>query len=149
MIKVESGSHIQDLEPEASDLVIITTKSQMTESVITELSGVYDKDLRVVCLQNGVRNEEIAVHSFRNVYAGLVFFGAVQLEPASISLPQGLTVAVGCYPKGVDDTARQFCEDLTNAGFKALASAHVMSMKWGKLVANLNNATHAVTGYWL
>jgi 2-dehydropantoate 2-reductase len=22
-------------------------------------------------------------------------------------------------------------------------------MKWGKLVANLNNATHAITGYWL
>jgi 2-dehydropantoate 2-reductase len=24
-----------------------------------------------------------------------------------------------------------------------------MSMKWGKLIANLNNATHTITGYWL
>ena len=24
-----------------------------------------------------------------------------------------------------------------------------MAMKWGKLVANLNNATHAITDYWL
>jgi 2-dehydropantoate 2-reductase len=24
-----------------------------------------------------------------------------------------------------------------------------MAMKWGKLVANLNNATHTITGYWL
>ncbi len=149
VVKVESVSHIQDLKPETGDIVVITTKSQMTESVIGELAAVYDKGLRVVCLQNGARNEEIARRRFQNVYAGLVFFSAVQLEPASISLPQGLTVAVGCYPKGVDDTARQLCGDLIRAGFDALASGHVMPMKWGKLVANLNNATHAITGYWL
>ena len=40
-------------------------------------------------------------------------------------------------------------EDLNRAGFDALASAYVMAMKWGKLVANLNNATHTITGYWL
>lgn len=149
VVKVESGSRIQDLKPETSDIVVITTKSQMTESVIGELAAVYDKELRVVCLQNGARNEEIARRRFENVYAGLVFFSAVQLEPTSISLPQGLTVAVGCYPKGVDDTARQLCDDLRCAGFDALASGHVMAMKWGKLVANLNNATHAITDYWL
>jgi 2-dehydropantoate 2-reductase len=149
VVKVESGSHIQDLKPETDDIVVITTKSQMTESVIGELAGAYDKETRVVCLQNGARNEGIARRRFENVYAGLVFFSAVQLEPTSISLPQGLTVAVGCYPKGVDDTARQLCDDLTSAGFDALASGHVMAMKWGKLVANLNNATHAITGYWL
>ncbi|MFY9609079.1 MAG: ketopantoate reductase family protein [Blastocatellia bacterium] len=149
VVKVESGSHIRDLKPDSSDIVVITTKSQMTESVIGELAVVYNKELRVVCLQNGTRNEEIARRTFENVYAGLVFFSAVQLEPTSISLPQGLTVAVGCYPKGVDNTARELCDDLTRAGFDTLASGYVMSMKWGKLVANLNNATHAITGYWL
>ena len=44
---------------------------------------------------------------------------------------------------------RDLCAELTNAGFEAMASAHVMSMKWGKLVANLNNATTTITGYWL
>ncbi|HSO74517.1 MAG TPA: 2-dehydropantoate 2-reductase, partial [Blastocatellia bacterium] len=149
VVKVESASHLQDLKPERRDIVVITTKSQMTESVVKELAGVYDRELRVVCLQNGARNEELARRTFENIYAGLVFFSAVQLEPASISLPQGLKVAVGCYPEGVDDTARRMCDDLTGAGFDALASSYVMPMKWGKLVANLNNATHAITGYWL
>jgi 2-dehydropantoate 2-reductase len=149
VVKVESASHIQDLKPDRSDIVVITTKSQMTESVTNELAGAYDRELRVVCLQNGARNEEIARRRFENIYAGLVFFSAVQLEPAFISLPQGLKVAVGCYPEGIDDTARQMCDDLTRAGFDAVASGYVMSMKWGKLVANLNNATHAITGYWL
>ena len=133
VVKVESASRIQDLKPGRGDIVVITTKSQVTESVIDELAGVYERELRVVCLQNGARNEEIARRTFENIYAGLVFFSAVQLAPGSISLPQGLKVAVGCYPEGVDDTARQMCNDLTRAGFDALASSHVMPMKWGKL----------------
>jgi 2-dehydropantoate 2-reductase len=148
-VRAEAVTGIRDLKPENRDIVIITTKSQVTESVIDELAGVYDNKVRVVCLQNGVRNEEIARRRFENVYAGLVFFSAVQLEPASVSLPQGLTVAIGCYPNGVNDTARRLCDELTRAGFDAVCSAYVMAMKWGKLVANLNNATHAITGYWL
>jgi 2-dehydropantoate 2-reductase len=148
-VTAEAVTDIRDAKPESGDIVVITTKSQMTESVIDELVRVYDNQLRVVCLQNGVRNEEIARRRFENVYAGLVFFSAVQLEPTSISLPQGLTVAIGCYPNGIDDTSQQICAELSRAGFEALASAYVMSMKWGKLVANLNNATHAITDYWL
>jgi 2-dehydropantoate 2-reductase len=148
-VTAEAVTNIRDAKPESGDVVVITTKSQMTEPVIDELARVYDNRLRVVCLQNGVRNEEIASRRFKNVYAGLVFFSAVQLDPTSISLPQGLTVAIGCYPNGVDDTSEQLCNELSRAGFKALASAYVMPMKWGKLVANLNNATHAITDYWL
>jgi 2-dehydropantoate 2-reductase len=148
-VKAEAVTGISDLNPQAGDIVIITTKSQTTARAVDDLSEVYDRTLRVVCLQNGVRNEELAARKFENVYAGLVFFSAVQLQPYTISLPQGLTVAVGRYPSGVDDTARQLCQDLASAGFDAIASAHVMAMKWGKLVANLNNATHAITGYWL
>ena len=148
-VTAEAVTDIRDAKAESDDVVVITTKSQMTESVIDELVCVYDNRLRVVCLQNGVRNEEIASQRVKNVYAGLVFFSAVQLEPTSISLPQGLTVAIGCYPNGVDDTSEQLCNELSRADFKALASAYVMPMKWGKLVANLNNATHAITDYWL
>ena len=148
-VNAEAVTSIRELNPENRDIVIITTKSQMTGQVVEELAEMYDSKLRVVCLQNGVRNEEIACRKFENVYAGLVFFSAVQLEPRSISLPQGLTVSIGCYPNGVDEMARQICDDLARAGFDAPASAHVMAMKWGKLVANLNNATHAITGYWL
>jgi 2-dehydropantoate 2-reductase len=148
-VRAEAVTDIRELSPEHSDIVVITTKSQMTKPIIDQLAGVYDNKVRVVCLQNGVRNEEIARLRFENVYAGLVFFSAVQLEPASISLPQGLTVALGCYPEGVDDIARQFCDELTMSGFDAVCSPYVMAMKWGKLVANLNNATHAITDYWL
>lgn len=148
-VSVDAVTAARELSPESGDVAFITTKSQATEAAADELRESYDETLPVVCLQNGVRNEEIAARRFQRVYAGLVFLSAVQLEPSVITLPQGRTVAIGCHPGGVDDMARDLCADLKRAGFEAMASAYVMSMKWGKLVANLNNATTTITGYWL
>lgn len=148
-VKVEAVTSVSDLTPDPDDVAFITTKSQATETAVNELLDRYDETLPVVCLQNGVRNEEIAARSFDRVYAGLVFLSAVQLEPSVVTMPQGRVVAVGCYPTGVDDLARFLCSELVAAGFETMASAYVMSMKWGKLVANLNNATTTITGYWL
>jgi 2-dehydropantoate 2-reductase len=147
--RLDAVTGVGDLAPEGGDAIVITTKSQDTEQAIEELAAVYDRASPVVCLQNGVSNEEIAARRFDNVYAGLVFFSAVQLEPSLITLPRGRAVAIGCYPAGVDDRARKFCDDLNRAGFDAVASAHVMAMKWSKFVINLNNATFAITGYWV
>ncbi|MGA9767596.1 MAG: 2-dehydropantoate 2-reductase [Blastocatellia bacterium] len=149
IVKLDAVTTARELEPESGDVLIITTKSQTTESVIEELAEVYDSSTPVVCLQNGVRNEEAAARRFRNVYAGLVFLSASQMEPSIIQRTQGDTIAVGRYPEGVDPLAEHISDDLRRAGFEAIASAHVMAMKWGKFVMNLNNATHAITGYYI
>lgn len=147
--KVDAVTAASSLAPEPGDMLVITTKSQATEQATEELAAVYDRDSPVVCLQNGISNEEIAARRFDNVYAGLVFFSAVQLEPALITLPRGRAIAIGCYPAGVDDRAQGFCDDLNRAGFEAVASSHVRAMKWSKFLVNLNNATYAITGYWV
>ncbi|HYP27175.1 MAG TPA: 2-dehydropantoate 2-reductase [Blastocatellia bacterium] len=147
--KAYAVTEARRLAPESGDVLVIATKSQATEAAVDELSEIYDRATPIVCLQNGVRNEEIAARRFDNVYAALVMLSAVQLEPSVIRLPRGRDIAIGLYPEGVDDLSLRMCEDLTRAGFDCIASAHVMAMKWGKLVANLNNATHAITGYWL
>ncbi|HXU37666.1 MAG TPA: 2-dehydropantoate 2-reductase [Blastocatellia bacterium] len=148
-VTAEAVTAVGELTREDGDVALITTKSQASEEAVRELSEAYDGTLPVVCLQNGVRNEEIAAARFKTVYAGLVFFSAVQLEPSLITMPQGRTIAIGCYPEGLDDRALHICADLKRAGLEVLPSAHVMSMKWGKLIANLNNATTTITGYWL
>lgn len=145
----EALTDARRLQPGSDDVVFITTKSQATEAAVEELSTIYDRSTPVVSLQNGIRNEELAAQKFDNVYAGLVMLSAVQLEPEIITMPRGRDIAIGLYPNGVDDLSRQLCADLRRAGFEAIASAHVLAMKWGKLIANLNNATNAITGYWL
>jgi 2-dehydropantoate 2-reductase len=147
--KVDAVTSVFHLTPETGDTLVITTKSQATGEAVKELASVYDISSPVVCLQNGVSNEEVAAQRFKNVYAGLVFFSAVQLEPALIALPRGRAIAIGCYPVGVDDRAEGICHDLNRAGFDAVASDQVMAMKWSKFVVNLNNATYAITGYWV
>ncbi len=148
-VKLDAVTSARELEPEPGDLIFITTKSQHTEDVVKELAGVYPPSARVVCFQNGVRNEEIAARRFENVYAGLVFFSAVQLEPEIITMPRGRQVAIGRFPEGIDDMARQICTDLARAGLEVTCSVHVMAMKWSKFLVNLNNATCAITGYYV
>jgi len=131
------------------DVVIFAMKSQVMEEAVTELAAVCDRKVPVICLQNGIRNEEIAARRFDNVYAALVFLSAVQLDPQRITMPRGRSIVIGLYPNSVDELSQGMCEDLTGAGFEALASSYTMAMKWGKLVANLNNATHTITGFWL
>jgi 2-dehydropantoate 2-reductase len=147
--KLDAVTDACHLAPEGDDTLVITTKSQATEQAVKELAALYGRSAPVVCLQNGVSNEEMAARRFDDVYAGLVFFSAVQLEPALITLPRGRAIAIGRYPAGVDDRAERFCDDLNRAGFDAVASSHVMAMKWSKFVVNLNNATFAITGYWV
>jgi 2-dehydropantoate 2-reductase len=147
--KASTVNHASQLQYEEGDVVVFAMKSQVMEAAVEELAAVCDKKIPVVCLQNGVRNEEIAARRFDNVYAALVFLSAVQLAPHRINLPRGRSIVIGLYPDCVDELAQHMCEDLSRAGFEALASKYTMAMKWGKLVANLNNATHTITGYWL
>lgn len=149
IFKADAVTSAQDLTFGEGDVVIIATKSQVMDEVIEELAAHCDPSTPVVCLQNGVSNERVASRRFTNVYAGLLMLSAVQVEPQLVVMPMGRHIAVGLYPEGVDERARRMCEDLARAGFNALASPHTMAMKWGKLIANLNNATHTITGYWL
>src|SRR5207244_9249732 len=72
-----------------------------------------------------------------------------QMTPDRILMTRGRSIALGRYPEGVDATARQISEDFQQAGFEAMASVHAMAMKWSKFVVNLNNATYAITGYFV
>jgi 2-dehydropantoate 2-reductase len=148
-VVAEAVSRMQDLEPRDGDVLILTMKSQDTESAVRELSRVYPASTPIVCLQNGIRNEEIARRRFNRVYAGLVFFSATQWAVTDVLVPKERRVAIGLSPEGLDALANRIAADLSRAGFESMASAYVMPMKHGKLIANLNNATHAITGYWL
>jgi 2-dehydropantoate 2-reductase len=56
---------------------------------------------------------------------------------------------LGDYPKGADSLVKRIVEDLSEAGFNARVHEQIMRAKWGKLIANLNNATNAITDIYL
>ncbi|MFL6278210.1 MAG: ketopantoate reductase family protein [Blastocatellia bacterium] len=146
---IEAVTAARDLPPADGDVIIVTVKSQATEAAVEELAAVYPQATPIISLQNGVTNEAVIARRFTNVYAGLVFFSATQMTPERIALTRGRSIAIGRYPDGVDERAGRISDDFERAGFAALASPFTMAMKWSKFVINLNNATYAITGYYV
>ena len=110
--------------------------------------------LPVVCAQNGVASERIALRRFRHVYGMCVWLPATHLEPGMVEAngaPLAGLLHVGRYPSGTDATAGKIGADLAGSRFLAPVVADIMRWKYGKLLANLSNAIEAVCGHdaWL
>src|SRR6478672_6377915 len=151
-----------ELDLGEDDVLILATKTQDAEPLLTDWAWQPVQNttrsaaeaLPVVCAQNGVASERIALRRFRHVYGMCVWLPATHLEPGVVEAsgaPKTGLLHLGRYPSGTDATADQIGADLTASGFLAPVTADVMRWKYGKLLANLSNATEAVCGHdaWL
>jgi 2-dehydropantoate 2-reductase len=156
-LRIPAVEHPGELELRRGDVLVVAVKSQDAAAVHAEWAwqpvagGTVAADsLPVVCAQNGVASERLALRCFRRVYGMCVWLPAAHLEPGTVEA-QGVPMAgmlhVGRYPSGTDATAAQISEDLVKSSFLAPVSADVMRWKYGKLLANLSNAVEAVCGY--
>ncbi|MGO9883392.1 MAG: ketopantoate reductase family protein [Solirubrobacteraceae bacterium] len=131
------------------DVVLLATKSQDTAGALASLraSGAYD--VPIVCLQNGVENERLALRSFARVYGAVVMLPAAHLEPGRVesygSLMTGI-IDVGGYPAGTDDLCDEICDALAQSDLFSSPRADVMRFKYAKLLLNLGNAVDALCG---
>jgi len=111
--------------------------------------GTAAESLPLVCAQNGVESERIALRCFRRVYGMCVWLPATFLEPGEItahSAPYTGALTLGRYPGGTDETVERIAADLASANFLAPVRTDVMRWKYAKLVSNLANAVEAICG---
>jgi len=128
------------------DIVLLCVKGQNTDEALRDLRAVVT-DIPVFCLQNGVRNEEIATTYFPRIYGTMVRVGGVYITDGEVTArrdPPGWLI-MGCYPPGTDDLVETVAERLHTAGFFVLVTPDVMPYKWGKLMGNLANSIVAIT----
>jgi len=147
-IGVAAVGHPSEVEWRSEDVVVLTVKSQHTASALDDLATA-GRDVTVVCAQNGVANERMALRRFSSVYGMMVMLPATHLSPGEVIMnvgPVGGILDLGCYPTGADSTAEHIAGDLTEAGFDARADPNVMRLKYGKLLENLANAVQALGG---
>jgi len=150
-----------ELELRAGDVLLVAAKTQDAEQIyadwawrpVRDVSGRDDAvaatSLPVICAQNGVASERLALRRFRRVYGMCVWLPATHLEPGTVEsqgAPLSGVLHVGRYPSGSDTTVTQICADLSASRFAAPAGDDVMRWKYGKLLANLGNAVEAVCG---
>lgn len=131
------------------DVVVLATKSQDTSPALEALAATAPPTIAVVCAQNGVENERLALRSFANVYGMCVMLPATHLVPGLVqanSTPVSGLLDVGRYPSGVDGTADDISAALAASTFSSIPRPDVMRWKYCKLLMNLGNAIEAVCG---
>jgi 2-dehydropantoate 2-reductase len=138
-----------EAEPGDGDVVVLAMKTQQTADALAALALAASPGVRVVCAQNGVENERLALRSFPHVYGMSVMMPASHLEPGVVeawSTPVTGMLDLGCYPAGVDAAAEAVAAALCDATFSSDARPDIMRWKYRKLLLNLGNAVEVVTG---
>lgn len=137
-----------EIEWRGDEVVLLTMKSQDTEEALQALRAAAG-DVPVVCAQNGIANERMALRVFSRVYAMLVVLPATHLVPGEVILhssPLGGVLDAGVYPQGVDSLIEEVCADIVAADFGANPDPLVMRLKYAKLLTNLGNTVQALCG---
>ncbi len=167
-LRIPAVGHPSEITFGPYDAVLLTVKSQDTAAALDELraalrrgsgrpfetpvpgsSGRTVDELPVICAQNGVANERMALRRFSRVYAMMVMLPATHLRPGEVIMhaaPVGGILDAGRYPAGVDPLVEQVVGDMSEAGFDSRADPRVMRIKHAKLVENLANAVQALSG---
>jgi 2-dehydropantoate 2-reductase len=133
----------------ADDIVFLSVKTQDSAGALAMLRDAAGVETAVVCAQNGIENERLALRLFRNVYGMYVDLPAEHIEPGVVEIMFGVPHGVldlGRYPSGSDNRAADISEDLQSAGFASLAVPEIMWWKCGKLISGLGNAIKAISG---
>ncbi len=131
----------------AGDIVLVTTKTQDSTGAFDALAAAAGTGVPVVCVQNGVENERIALRRFAHVHAICVMLPAEHLEPgvvAASSAPVSGLLDIGRYPAGVDDVTESVAAALGASTFESAPRPDVMRWKYRKLLMNLANAVDAL-----
>jgi 2-dehydropantoate 2-reductase len=136
-----------ELEWGGDEVVLLATKSQDTLGALSDLRRAAPISTPVVCVQNAVENERVALRLFTRVYGAVVMAPTGHLEPGVVQA-YGTTavgvIDVGCYPAGVDEVCEQVTSALGASEFSSRPRPDVMRFKHAKLLANLGNAVDAI-----
>ena len=149
VLPIPVAHHPGDARLGPDDVVVLAMKTQDTEAALADLVAVAPPSLPVVCAQNGVENERLALRHFAHVHAMCVMLPGTYLEPGVVvahGTPLSGILDVGRYPHGTDDVTDAVAAALHGSGFSSRPDATVMRRKYAKLLVNLGNALEAACG---
>ncbi|WP_214107963.1 ketopantoate reductase family protein [Acrocarpospora catenulata] len=139
------------------DVLILAVKTQDSAAALDLWStapvtggGTAADRLPLVCAQNAVENERLALRLFTTVYGMLVWLPALHLDPGTVAAygaPLSGMLPLGRYPQGVDNFAEHLAATLSNSSFESWPDPAIMRWKYAKLLGNLGNAIEALVGH--
>jgi 2-dehydropantoate 2-reductase len=141
--------HPNEIQWTARDVVLLAMKTQDTASALTDLAAVAPPGIPVVCAQNAVENERIALRLFANVYGICVMCPTNYVTPGVVqawSSPISGMLDIGRYPTGSDAATDAVAAAFRSSAFASEPRQDIMRWKYGKLLMNLGNAAGAICG---
>jgi 2-dehydropantoate 2-reductase len=145
-VRVPVAEHPSELSIGADDIVILGLKTQDAALILDDLAAVAHPRAAIVCAQNGIEGERLALRRFDHVYGIYVYCNAVMVDPGIILSYTGDCFAIldiGRYPTGNDARGKAIAADFAGAGFSSRAVDDIMYWKRAKLVLNTMNASQA------
>lgn len=131
------------------DCILLTMKTNDTANALQHLLAAGVERQPVICAQNGVANEPMALRFFPNVHGMAVMMPAQYTAPGTVvafGKPKLGLLDIGRYPTGCDDVLAPLVSGLQKAGFICTLRPDVMQVKYGKLLLNLSNIVGAALG---
>jgi 2-dehydropantoate 2-reductase len=137
------------------DVVLLGMKSQDTLAALDELAAVAPPTIPIVCMQNGVANERMALRRFANVYGVFVYCATAHLTPGVVQAwyaPATGILDIGRYPGAraneadEDQVSGSVAAAFRRSTFLAEPRGDIMRWKYRKLLMNLGNAVEALCG---
>ena len=146
-LDIPAFGHPSEISFDENDVVFLTMKSQHTLGALDDLRAAAGNDIPVICCQNGVANEAMALRRFRHVYAMVVYLPAHALEAGVVQTHSAKKLGIldaGVYPRGVDPLIETVTAALERANCSARPDPNVMRWKYGKLILNMRNSLFAI-----
>jgi 2-dehydropantoate 2-reductase len=119
-----------------ADVILFCVKSYDTEAAARTLAPALTDDSIIVCLQNGVDNEEKiqAVIPHGKVYGGAAYIYATITSPGVVTRPGGPQRIVFGSLKPDDSGSARIREGMTGAGIRADLATDIHAALWTKFI---------------
>jgi len=146
LLQIPCVGHPAELDWTGAEVVLLCVKSQHTFAVLDALAESAPESVPVICVQNGVANESLALRRRSKVYGMVVNLPALHLQPGEVVTHAGGSggiLDVGRFPAGLDETAESVALQISAAGFSSQPDVSIMRWKYAKLLMNLGNSLQA------
>lgn len=137
-VKVVDAEHLQ--KEDNYDFILLAVKSTALDNVIPELQTLSGPRTEIVCLLNGIGNEEklAAIFGDDHVVGGSAFISIIREDPGIVNHVGEGTLAIGEWKKGRDSKSLDsLAEVFRDSGIKTEISANIRQVKWEKLLWNI------------
>jgi 2-dehydropantoate 2-reductase len=128
---------LEDME--TPDLILFAVKSTVTEEAAAQLAPFIGKTTAVLCLQNGVDNEEILAQKLgeERIIGGSAYISAAIIAPGVIRHDAAGAISIGEWSGDRPDRIERIHEMFRNAGVDCRIASNIVQTKWEKLVWNI------------